>query len=421
MNRVAIVDYDCLCPTGATIESAWQGMAQNRSGISTINRYSPADETLMGLPEASYGGQVPLSFEELAGASENLKRWVEPSYHAVNTLCRRVLTRISFDASQHNPQRIAVVGGTALTSQYSRDVLTRTQKPDSKYILNQCQNIPLGSAASQFGLQGPCFTIGSACSSSGHALLIASQLILSGMIDSALVIGYEFPLMPYSVAGLDWVNAIYRRDLPGDRGFADPGQASRPFSGDRRGFVPSEGAGAMFLSHPGYAEKMDWTVKGYIRGGYSNCDADHLTRPSAANVTCCIQSALKAAECPCEEVTCINAHATSTPVGDAIELASLHRVFGTQLKRTPVVANKSQIGHSLGASSILAAMFAVHGMGQGVALPTLNHTPDPNLPEALIPPKAIEHRHGVTLQNSFGFGGTNVSLVLEGPQQRQHL
>jgi 3-oxoacyl-[acyl-carrier-protein] synthase II len=414
MGRIAIVEYDCLSPAGFTLEESWQNMSQGRSGLSTITRYAPANETLMGLPWASYGGQVPASFEEMAGASENFKRWAEPSYHAVNTLCNRIFGRLDFNISQHDPQRISVLGGTALTSQYSRDILTRTQKPDSKYILNQCQNIPLGVAASAYGLQGPCFTIGSACASSAHALLVASQLILCGTIDCALVLGYEFPLMPFSVAGLDWVNAVYRRDAPEDRGYGDSAQASRPFSQDRRGFVPSEGAGAMFLSRSEYARKLGWEIKGYIRGGYSNCDADHLTRPSADNITRCMLRALQSAECSPGEISCVNAHATSTPAGDAVELRALHNVLGDRLKNTPVVANKSQIGHALGASSILAATFAVHGMKQGVLLPTLNHIPDPALPEAFIPKHATEHPHQLTLQNSFGFGGTNVSLILEG-------
>jgi 3-oxoacyl-[acyl-carrier-protein] synthase II len=125
-----------------------------------------------------------------------------------------------------------------------------------------------------------------------------------------------------------------------------------------------------------------------------------------------MRSALENAGCNPEDVGCINAHATSTPLGDAAELTALHAVFGDHLATIPVVANKSQIGHSLGASTILALILALRGMREGVVLPTLNHIPDPSLPPAWIPAVATEHEHDLTLLNSFGFGGTNVSLVV---------
>lgn len=414
-REIAIVDYDCLSSAGLSIEQTWENLVNSGSGIGPIDRYDPSAQTLFGVPAIKYGGQIPISFEGLAGSSEKFQKWCEPSYHAVKTLATSILRRIDFNIAQHDPQRIGFLGGTALTSQISRDVLTKTQKADSKYILNQCQNIPLAVAASEFGMQGPCFNVGSACASSGHALLLASQFIRAGMIDCALVVGYEFPLMPFSVGGLDWVNALYRRDVPEDRAYEDCAKASRPFSKDRRGFVLSEGAGAVFLSQATYARKMNWPIKGFIRGGYMNSDGDHLTRASLPNVTFCMRAAIQSAGCDEAEIDCINAHSTSTPIGDAVELKALHTVFGEKLERTPVVANKSQIGHTLGASSVLALVLALEAMNRNTVLPTLNHIPDPSLPEALIPTEATEYQHRMTLLNSFGFGGTNVSLVVEGP------
>lgn len=413
-REIAVVDYDCLSSAGLSIDLAWDKLADNGSGIGPIDRYDPREQTLFGVSSIKYGGQIPISFDDLAGSAETFKKWEEPSYHAVKTLATRILERIGFNIAQHNPQRVALLGGTALTSQISRDTLTKTQQADSKYILNQCQNIPLAIAASKYGLQGPCFSIGSACASSGHATLLACQLIKAAIIDCALVVGYEFPLMPFSVGGLDWVNALYRRDAPEDRAYEDSSVASRPFSKDRRGFVLSEGAGAVFLCETTYAQKLGWPIKGIIRGGYMNADADHLTRASLQNVTICMQSAIKDAGCNKEDIDCVNAHSTSTPIGDAVELKALHTVFGEQLKQTPVVANKSQLGHSLGASSILGLILSLEGMRRNTVLPTLNYIPDPTLPEAMVPTKSIAYPHDITLLNSFGFGGTNVSLVLEG-------
>lgn len=412
-EAIAFVDFDCISAAGADLASSWERLAGNGSGVKALDRYDPAQQTLQGLPAICYAGQVPLTLEELAGSPEKLKKWTEPAYHAVKRIAARVLGRLGFDSSQHDPQRVALLGGTALASQVSRDLLARTLTPDAKFILNQCHNIPLAVAASDSGLRGPCFSIGSACSSSGHALLLASQFIRGGVVDCALVVGHEFPVVPPCVAGLDWVNALYRRDDPEDRGYCDPAAASRPFSKDRRGFVLSEGVGAAFLSDAGYARRHGWPLKGYLRGGCANADAQHLTRISVENVARCMRGALETAGCGLDEVECINAHATSTPVGDAAEAGALHAVFGPRLARIPVVANKSQIGHALGAASILAASLALQGMGAGVVLPTLNHVPDPALPELLFLPRATEWRHRLTLLNSFGFGGTNVSLVVE--------
>ncbi len=283
-ERVAIVDYDCVCSAGAELGHAWQCLATNQSGIRRIDRFDPEHESLLGVSTVAYAGQVPLSFDAIAGSAERLAKWCEPGYHVVKLLTTRLLHRLAFDVSQHDPQRIALLGATVLTSQQSRDVLHRTGRADSKFILNQCQNIPLAAAASEHGIRGPCFSVSSACASSGHAVFIAAQFIRAGIIDAAIVVGYEFPILPSSVAGLDWVSALYRRDEPNDRAYGDPTAASRPFSFDRRGFVLAEGAGALFLSDLDYARRMGWPVQGMIRGGYLNADADHLTRASVDNV-----------------------------------------------------------------------------------------------------------------------------------------
>ena len=416
-KQVVIVDYDCLTSLGIGVDSTWEAAAANRSGVRPIDRYAPGEERFQGVPDIAYAGQIPISLQELAGSPDKYEKWPEPGYHAVKLLAGRIFGRIDFDVSHHDPQRIGVLGGTALTAEISQDIVTRTGRPDTKFILHQCHNTPLAAVASDFGLQGPSFSIGSACASSGHALFLAGQLIQSGLIDAALVTGFEFPVLPICVGGFEWMKALYRRDDPEDRAYSDPATASRPFSGDRRGFLLAEGAGAVFVAGAGYAEAHGWPVRAVLRGGYVNSDGGHLTRISRENIARCMRGALANAGCEAGDVECVNAHATSTSLGDESEMNALHEVFGEHLRRVPVVANKSQLGHSLGASFILAMILAAEGMRHGVALPTLNHQPDARLPAARLPSQALKHEHGVTLLNSFGFGGTNVSLVLErGPQ-----
>lgn len=413
-NGVTIVDYDCLSSAGLSLEESWDRLADNQSGIGPIDRYDVDAQTLQSLPAISYGGQIPLTFEELAGSSAQFNRWPEPGFHAIKLLTKTILERLDFDISQHDPQRIAMLGGTVFAGEFSRDLLARSQRADSKFILNQCHNIPLAAAASEFGLQGPCYSIGGACASSGHAILLATQLLRGDLIDCALVFGYEFPLVPFPIGGLAWLNALYKKDLPGDRGYDDPTQASRPFSKDRRGFVPAEGVGGIFISRTDYARQRGWPLKGTILGGYANSDAGHLTRLSKDNAALCMNRALQAAGCNRDDIDCINAHATSTPYGDRAEMTALAEVFGDRLSKIPIVANKSQIGHSVAAASILELILAVEGMRRNVVLPTLNYIHDPDLPKAMVPTEALEYSHQVTLSSSFGFGGTNVSLVVAG-------
>jgi 3-oxoacyl-[acyl-carrier-protein] synthase II len=412
-NRIAIVDYDCLTSLGTDVDSTWAAAAANRSGVRHIDRYVPGEDRFQGVPDIAYAGQIPISFEELAGSADRYEKWPEPGYHAAKLLARRIFGRIGFDVSRHEPQRIGVLGGTALTSEISQDIVMRTGKPDTKFILHQCHNTPLAAVASDFGLQGPSFSVSSACASSGHALFLAGQLIKAGVIDAALVTGFEFPVLPVCVGGFEWMKALYRRDDPNDRAYGAPGAASRPFSGDRRGFLLAEGAGAAFVASASYAEAQGWPVRAVLRGGYVNSDGGHLTRISPENAARCMRGAMADAGFVPADVECVNAHATSTPLGDESEMRALHEVFGEHLRQAPVVANKSQLGHTLGASFILAMVLAAEGMRHGVVLPTLNHLPDSRLPEALVPTEAVNHEHAVTLLNSFGFGGTNVSLVLE--------
>ncbi|HEU0298596.1 MAG TPA: beta-ketoacyl synthase N-terminal-like domain-containing protein, partial [Longimicrobium sp.] len=176
-KRIAIVDYDCLTSLGTDVDSTWAAAADNRSGVRHIDRYVPAENRFQGVSDIAYAGQIPISFEELAGSADKYERWPEPAYHAAQLLAGRIFDRIRFDISHHDPQRIGVFGGTALTSEISQDIVTRSGKPDTKFILHQCHNTPLAAVASAFGLRGPSFSVSSACASSGHALFLAGQLI----------------------------------------------------------------------------------------------------------------------------------------------------------------------------------------------------------------------------------------------------
>jgi 3-oxoacyl-[acyl-carrier-protein] synthase II len=416
MNQLAaVVGYECMTPLGVDLRSSWEGAVAARSGITAIQRYSPGSADLRGIKNIHCAGQLPITLEELAGSKEALVKWPEPAYHAARLVTRRLMSRLGTSLANEDPERIGVLGATALTSQISQGVVSAEKRPTAYFILNQCQNIPLAAVAIEHKLRGPSYSTNSACASSNHALYNATLLITRGVLDAALIIAFEFPVVPICVAGFDWMNALYRWADRGDPGFADPGKCSRPFSVDRRGFVLAEGVAAVMLASLDLARKHDWSLEAIIAGGHMNNDALHMTSISRENVAACMRGALRSARCSPDEVGCVNAHATSTKIGDGAELLALSDVFGASLPHVPIVANKSQFGHSLGASGALELIFAIEGMKRGVLLPTLNYREDPSLPRARVHAAPETWLHRVTLLNSFGFGGTNACLLVARP------
>jgi len=202
---------------------------------------------------------------------------------------------------------------------------------------------------------------------------------------------------------------------PGDRAFDDPAQASRPFSVDRKGFVLAEGAGALVLAAEEVAQAHGLAPRAEVLGVGWTSDAHHFTRLYGPSVVRAMQQAIEDAGLAPTDIDCVSAHGTSTQNGDQIEVASLREVFGAGLARLPVTANKSLVGHSLGAAAAVEAALAVEGMRRGRILPTANYVPDPALGELdAVAGGARERAHELTLTNAFGFGGTNCALVLRG-------
>jgi 3-oxoacyl-[acyl-carrier-protein] synthase II len=202
---------------------------------------------------------------------------------------------------------------------------------------------------------------------------------------------------------------------PKDRAFADPTQASRPFSIDRKGFVLSEGAGVVVLAAEEMAQPLGLAAKAEVMGIGWTSDALHFTRPNPETIIRAITQAIADAEITPEDIGSINAHGTSTPTGDSSEADCLRAIFGAKLPAIPVTANKSQIGHTLGASAAVEAALSIEAMGKGLVLPTVNHIADPEFADLdVVPNVARKHNYEFFLSNSFGFGGTNCCIVFRG-------
>lgn len=259
--------------------------------------------------------------------------------------------------------------------------------------------------AMDLGFMGPNYSISTACATSNNAIISAAQHIRNGDVDLMLCGGVEAPIIPMGVAGFNACKALSQRNDA-------PTKASRPWDKDRDGFVMGEGAGVLLLESLEHALARNAPIFAEYRGGGLSCDAHHMTEPrqDGEGVALCIKRALKDANVTPDQVNYINAHATSTPVGDMAEVDALKKVFTNRSKIT-MNATKSMIGHSLGAAGGLEAVATIKAITDGVVHPTINlENPEPGV-DFHIPTKAEKLDVRVALSNSFGFGGHNATLV----------
>jgi 3-oxoacyl-[acyl-carrier-protein] synthase II len=285
----------------------------------------------------------------------------------------------------------------------------------SPYLLpNVCANLPSGKAGMLLGFTGPIFSPQGACASGNHAIAIGARMIRDGDCDFVLAGGVETCLVPEIIQGFANMLATIKVG-PRDRAAEDPTLASRPFSLDRKGFVLAEGAGVVVLAAEEAVQAHGLRKRAEVAGIGWNSDAHHFTRPNMETVTRAMLDAVDDAEISPADVGAVNAHGTSTPKGDSTEVECLRAVFGKGLAKIPVSANKSQVGHSLGASAAIEAALAIEAMQQQIVLPTVNHLTDPAFAELdVVPGKVRKHTHEFVLSNSFGFGGTNCCIVFRG-------
>ena len=285
----------------------------------------------------------------------------------------------------------------------------------SPYLLpNLCANLPSGKAGMLLGFTGPIFSPQGACASGNHAIGIGARMIRDGDCDFVLAGGVDTCLIPEIIQGFANMLATIRVG-PKDRAYNDPTQASRPFSIDRKGIVLSEGGGVVVLAAEEVLEHYGLTPKAEVMGIGWTSDAYHFTLPNPETIIRAIREAIDDAGLKPQDIQYVNAHGTSTPKGDKIEIECLREIFGPSLTDIPVSSNKSQIGHTLGASAAIEAALSIEAMQHGVLLPTVNHIPDPELADVdVVPNETRRHTHELLLSNAFGFGGTNCCIVFRG-------
>jgi 3-oxoacyl-[acyl-carrier-protein] synthase II len=411
-RKVLVVGTAVATPLGQHLSTTWERAVRGEAGFRRITRCQV-------VTACNVVGEIPdwdpsrLDFV----SAKDVYNWNAGFVHLTMHVCHDALVSARLEMDAATAPRTACLIGSALNGQdaYREAVLRLGEGGPNKvspFLLpNLCGNLPGGKAGMLLGFTGLSLSPQGACASGNHDIGIGARLIRDGDLDFVLAGGADMPITPEIVHGFSNMNATIKVH-EGDRAFADPAQASRPFSLDRRGFVLSEGAGVVVLAAEEAVRAHGLSAIAEVLGVGWTSDAYHFTKPRPEMITRALRMALQDADLPPEAVDYVNAHGTSTPQGDAIEVGCLREVLGAHLPRTPVSSNKSQLGHTLGASAAIEAALTLESMRQGVLLPTVNHVPDPAFAEVdVVPNEARKQAVEVALSNSFGFGGTNCCVI----------
>jgi 3-oxoacyl-[acyl-carrier-protein] synthase II len=406
---VVVTGIGLVTPLGIGRDTNWTALMAGKSGIGPITRFDPTP-----LPSRVAGevrGFEPREFIEHRDVKK-MDIFIQYAVAAARLAVRDAELVLPVAA----PERMGVVvgvgmGGIATLEEHLDAIVTRNIKKISPFFLPRLiPNMAAGHIAIDLGARGPNYAVASACASGAHALGESLRLIRADRQDVMVAGGTEAPICLFGVGGFCAMRALATNFNH------EPTRASRPFDRGRDGFVIAEGAGVLVLEELEHARGRGATCYAEIVGYGANCDAYHMTSPppEGDGAAVCMSLALQDAGLTPQDIQYVNAHGTGTPAGDTAETSAVHRVFG---ERTDVAVSstKSMTGHLLGAAGAVEAAYTVLAIKHGMLPPTINlEDPDPSCDLDAVPLTARPARISAAMSNSFGFGGTNVSLVFRG-------
>jgi 3-oxoacyl-[acyl-carrier-protein] synthase II len=405
-----IVGYDMVSPLGTDPDAQWQAACSGQSGIGPLTRFDiNADFPVRiagQVPEFDPGPYPFLSPGQMAN-------WRSPVFRHALLVVSRALEKSGLEITSELAPRTAVtfssaVGGQDAVLAADRRMRGAGKLPHPYTNPNSCINMVTGKVAILTGATGPIMSTITACATGAASVITGAMLIESGRADLAICGAVDFALVEPIVAGFATMNGAFRHKPQNP---VAPEAASRPFSKDRRGFVISEGAGAVILASRQFAQTHGLDFGIGLAGWSMTADAHHFVAPYEPTVRRCIKESIdNAGICPAD-IDSVNAHAASTRTGDAVEHDALRAVFGGKLP--PVTANKSMTGHAMGASSAIESILAVSGMLAGKIPPTINYAPDPEMPVDEMVTHLQDTDQTFVLKNAFGFGGCNACMVFQ--------
>jgi 3-oxoacyl-[acyl-carrier-protein] synthase II len=395
-----------LSPLGNDVPSSWQGILAGRSGIGLIEHMD------LSAYSTRFGGSIKgFDVEQYLPAKEARKLDLFIQYGLAASF--QAVRDSGLEVTDANRERIGVamgsgIGGLTNIENSCKALIEQGPRRISPFFVpGSIINMVSGFLSIHLGLQGPNYAIATACTTGTHCIGMAARNIAYGEADVMVAGGSEMAASGLGIGGFAAARALSTRN-------DDPAAASRPWDKERDGFVLSDGAGALVLEELEHAKARGAHIYAELIGFGMSADAFHMTSPpdDGAGAARCIRNALKDAQLNVEQVQYINAHGTSTPAGDKAEAAAIRSVFGDHAYELSVSSTKSMVGHLLGAAGAVEAIFSVLAIRDQVAPPTINlHEPDEGCDLDFVPHQAKPRPIDVAVSNSFGFGGTNGSLV----------
>ena len=396
-----------MCPLGSSVADAWAALLRGESGIGPITRFD-----VSAFP-VRFGGAVR-GFDLATYLPPKEARRIDPFMHYGIAAGVQAVADAGLDLERLDRDRCGVVMGagigglSTIESEHDAFLAGGVRKISPFYIPGSIINMLAGHLSIRFGLRGPNLGVVTACTTSTHALGLAARCIQYGDADLVLSGGAEMGTTPTAIGGFAQAKALSTRN-------DSPTTASRPWDRDRDGFVLGDGGGAMVLEDYEHARRRGARIYAELVGFGMSGDAFHITAPpeDGAGASLAMQNALRDAAIEPSAVQYLNAHATSTPLGDRAEVAAIKKTFGEHAYKMALSATKSMTGHLLGAAGVVEAIFCVLALRDQVAPPTINYeNPDPACDLDFVPNTARPMPIDVAVSNSFGFGGTNGTLVM---------
>ena len=407
-RRVVITGLGIVCPIGNTVAEAWSSVLAAKSGISRISHFDP------GLLSSQIAGEVR-GFDVAAYLSPKEARRMDRFIHLGIAAGVQALKDSGLEVTEANAPRIGVnigsgIGGLPMIEETYNDVLKGGPRKISPFFIpSTIINMISGNLSIMHGLKGPNLAMVTACTTSAHCIGESGRLIEYGDCDAMVAGGAEATVTLLTVGGFAAARALSTRN-------DDPATASRPWDRDRDGFVLGEGAGVVVLEEFEHAKRRGAKIYAELAGYGMSGDAYHMTAPQedGEGAARCMENALRNARLNREDIDYINAHGTSTPLGDLAETIAVKRCFGDHARKLAISSTKSMTGHLLGAAGGVEAIFSVLAIRDQVAPPTANlFHQDPACDLDYVPNAARRMPLRSALSNSFGFGGTNGTLIFK--------
>ena len=416
MRRVVVTGLGLVTPVGADVETAWANIKAGKSGAARIQRFDPSDQKCTIACEVKPADH-PWGFDPNKRVDHKVQRQVDPFIiFGIDAAGQAYEDSGLGELTYEQSCRVGCMIGSGIGGLpgIESESIVRFEKGPSRvsphFVHGRLINLISGQVSIKYGLRGPNHAVVTACSTGAHAIGDAARLIVLGDADVMVAGGTESPICRLSMAGFCASRAL-------STGFNEtPERASRPYDKDRDGFVMGEGAGIVVLEEYEHAKSRGARIYAEVIGYGLSGDAYHITSPSpdGDGAFRSMSAAMKRAGISSSDIDYINAHGTSTQVGDEIELGAVERLLGNTASKVSMSSTKSSTGHLLGAAGAIETIFSILAIRDNVAPPTIN-LDNPSVETAidLVPQTPRKREINVALSNSFGFGGTNASVIVQ--------